>query len=64
MRKKPSYITYEGFLVTTCWPTRTRTLNETTKMSCVTITPSAKTVNSGAKLIPGIGFVKLLVKKF
>src|SRR5690606_39432438 len=30
-----------------CWPTRTRTLNKTTKMSCVTITPSAKTVNSG-----------------
>lgn len=34
-----------------CWPTRTRTLNKTTKMSCVTITPSAKTVNSGAKVM-------------
>lgn len=37
-----------------CWPTRTRTLNKTTKMSCVTITPSAKTVNSGAKVM-GVG---------
>ncbi len=41
-----------------CWPTRTRTLNKTTKMSCVTITPSAKTVNSGAKVKCVIELVK------
>jgi hypothetical protein len=46
-----------------CWPTRTRTLNKTTKMSCVTITPSAKTVNSGAKVMRLIHDVKLLRKK-
>ena len=46
-----------------CWPTRTRTLNKTTKMSCVTITPSAKTVNSGAKVIEELIVVKLSAKK-
>lgn len=46
-----------------CWPTRTRTLNKTTKMSCVTITPSAKTVNSGAKVMVGRSRVKFFRKK-
>ena len=46
-----------------CWPTRTRTLNKTTKMSCVTITPSAKTVNSGAKVMVVSYVVKYFGKK-
>ncbi len=63
-KKKNPTLMKRGFLNLACWPTRTRTLNETTKMSCVTITPSANTVLVGAKVIRNFKLSSIFEKKF